>query len=494
MLKLTSADLAKAKIDTLVVPVCEDMDIFMGMPVIPIIANALLNFDFEGKKGEQLVLFNQDQVKAKRVVLMGIGKADGINTESMQAFAGKAVKFCIDKNLTEAAIPIPQAVLLGLEQDDLMRALMEGASLGNHIFDKYKSEKKKKPLIGIRFFTDSKTKKKYSAMAVKTDTICQGTIVAREWVSTPSIDKKPEALAADMIKLAEEAGIKVTTLNAAALKKNKCNAILGVGAGSASKPMMLIFEYGTKKADQTIAFIGKGVTFDAGGINLKSSAGLKGMKMDMSGAAAVAATMVTIANLSPDSKKINKRIIGVVPLVENMPSGTAIRPGDVLTCCNGKTIEIGNTDAEGRLILADAMAYAEKKFSPDVMIDFATLTGACLVALGDKIAGLFSNDDSLSKTIMEASRNSGDRCWTLPLPDDYKELLKSELADISNMSSSGYGGAITASLFLSEFVTTDKWAHIDIAGPAFTNKATAYCPAGGTGFGVRLMCELLDLL
>ena len=228
------------------------------------------------------------------------------------------------------------------------------------------------------------------------------------------------------------------------------------------------------------------MTFDSGGINLKPSASLDEMKMDMSGAAAVAAALITLARL-----KHKFRVVGVIPVVENMPSGDATRPGDIIKSYSGKTIEIGNTDAEGRLILIDAMAYANKMFKPDVMIDMATLTGACVVALGEKIAGVFSPDAALSAAIVAAGTATGERCWAMPLPEDYKPLLTSEFADINNMSSTRYGGAITAALFLSEFVEDTPWAHIDIAGPAYSKKAGDYCGAGGSGFGVRLLVEWL---
>jgi leucyl aminopeptidase len=235
--------------------------------------------------------------------------------------------------------------------------------------------------------------------------------------------------------------------------------------------------------------VGKGVTFDTGGISLKPAAGMETMKADMSGAAAVAGAMLAVARLKP-----KQRIIGITPIVENMPSGTATRPGDIVTSYAGKTVEIGNTDAEGRLILIDAMAYAIQKHKPDVLIDLATLTGACVVALGEKMAGVFSPDDALAGAIVAAGEAAFERCWRLPMPEDYKELLKSDLADISNMSSSRYGGAITAALFLSEFTTGTRWAHIDIAGPAHAKKGSDYCAPGGTGFGVRLLCELLERL
>ena len=216
---------------------------------------------------------------------------------------------------------------------------------------------------------------------------------------------------------------------------------------------------------------------------------MAGMKADMSGAAAVAATMITLARL-----KTKSHVIAAIPIVENMPSGEATRPGDIVRSYAGKTIEIGNTDAEGRLILIDALSYVVKKHNPQVMIDLATLTGACVVALGEKIAGVFTPDDKLADDIIASGNKTHERCWQMPLPEDYKELLKSDFADLNNVSSTRWGGAITAALFLSEFSGDTRWAHIDIAGPAYIKKAEAYCGPGGTGFGVRLLCDLIDQL
>jgi leucyl aminopeptidase len=213
------------------------------------------------------------------------------------------------------------------------------------------------------------------------------------------------------------------------------------------------------------------------------------MKSDMSGAAVVAATLVTVAKLRP-----KVRVVGLMPIVENMLSGTAVRPGDIVKSFDGKTVEIGNTDAEGRLILIDAMSYATKTYKPEILIDLATLTGACVVALGEKIAGAFTFDDKLADMIQKSSDKTQERCWRLPLPEDYKELLKSDFADLRNIGSTRWGGAITAALFLSEFVNDTRWAHVDIAGPSYSKKESAYCGAGGTGFGVRLLCELLDMM
>jgi len=305
----------------------------------------------------------------------------------------------------------------------------------------------------------------------------------------PANDKRPHMLAQIIKTAAAKEKLKITIMDEKRLKKEKFGGILGVAAGSTSKPRLMVLDYRVPKAKKTIVLVGKGVTFDSGGINLKATGFIEDMKMDMAGAAAVAATLITVAKLNPP---IN--VVGVIPLVENMPSGGASRPGDIISTYKGKTVEIGNTDAEGRLILIDALAYAIKTYKPDTIIDAATLTGACAVALGEKIAGVFSFNDDLAKAIVASGEKTHERCWHMPLPEDYKELIKSEFADIHNMSSSKYGGAITAALFLSEFVDDANWAHIDIAGPAYVKKPVAYCNTGGTGFGVRLFCDLMEKL
>jgi leucyl aminopeptidase len=266
-------------------------------------------------------------------------------------------------------------------------------------------------------------------------------------------------------------------------------ALLAVGAGSSNRPAMMVLQHKPRDSRRPVVLVGKGVTFDSGGINIKTGESLADMKSDMAGAAAVAAALIAAAGLN-----LSRRLIGVIPLVENMVSGGSTRPGDIVQAFTGKHVEIGNTDAEGRLILIDALAYAESRFKPEIMIDVATLTGACVVALGDRIAGVFANDETLQADIVAAGRRTHERCWPMPLPEDYKELLKSQHAEISNMPSTRYGAAISAALFLSEFVGETRWAHIDIAGPAYHKKEEAYCAAGGTGFGVRLLVDWLDHL
>lgn len=329
--------------------------------------------------------------------------------------------------------------------------------------------------------------RKFGELSSRIATVCQGTVLARDWVNLPSNDKRPGQFTRSIIAHAKKENLKVNVFDAKELKLKKFGGILAVGTGSTSKPRMIVLEYNPRGARKTLALVGKGVTFDSGGINLKSTAGLKEMKKDMSGAAVVAATLITVAKL-----KSALKVIGVIPVVENMLSGNASRPGDIIRTYDGKTVEIGNTDAEGRLILIDAMSYCVKKYKPETLIDVATLTGACAVALGDKIAGVFSFDDKLAEAIVASGKKTHERCWQMPLPDDYKELLKSDFADIHNMSKSSWGGAITAALFLSEFVGNTRWAHIDIAGPTYHDKESEYCGAGGTGFGVRLLCDLLE--
>jgi leucyl aminopeptidase len=281
----------------------------------------------------------------------------------------------------------------------------------------------------------------------------------------------------------------VQVFNQRLLQQKKFGALLAVAAGSDNTPRMVVLEYGSRGAKQTVALVGKGVTFDSGGLNIKTGASIADMKSDMAGAAVVAATLSTCAQL-----KTKLHIIGAIPIVENMPSGKATRPGDIVRSHAGKTIEIGNTDAEGRLILVDAMSYVIKKYSPHILIDVATLTGACVVALGEKMAGVFSNDDDLATALIASGEKTHERCWRMPLPEDYKELLKSDFADINNMPSARWGGAITAALFLSEFTADTRWAHVDIAGPAYAKKEDTYCGPGGTGFGVRLLCDFLQKL
>ena len=488
MLKLKTLDLQKEKIATLAVPVCEDKDIHSGL-LSKLAAQAKKIEEFNGKKDETLNLYKPASIQAERVLFIGMGKKADLQLEKLRSFAGKAVNATIKNGLKDIVIAAPEPRKISFTEKEMITSLLEGACLGNHVFDRYKKEKKRKPLKNILLQVATGSAKKFARLPKRIQTICQGTLLARDWISTPSNDKTPARLARAFVNLARKAQLKTSVLSPKQLQQGKFGALLAVAAGSDNTPRLATLEYTPKNWKKTLVLVGKGVTFDSGGINLKPSGGLADMKTDMSGAAAVAATLLTVAKLKPRT-----RVIGVMPLVENMVSGRATRPGDIIKSYAGKTVEIGNTDAEGRLILIDAMSYAQKKYKPDVMVDIATLTGACVVALGEKIAGLFTRDEALAETLLVAGEKTHERLWRMPLPDDYLKLMKSEFADLNNMSSTRWGGAITAALFLSEFTEGTRWAHIDIAGPAYQKKASDYCPAGGTGFGVRLFCDLIDNL
>ena len=489
MLKLRAVDLRTQKIETLIVPVCEDKEIHADRVIKGIAQKALKLKEFKAEKGDVVTLYDVRDLAIERIICIGLGKFEKIDHEVLRSFCGTAVNRCIQAGFKIIWVAVPASARFKMKVPEVVEAMLEGACLGNHVFDKYKKEKKKKPLKQINFWIEPGAAGKLKKIPPKVNTICAGALLAREWVSTPSNEKTPEQFTRAIVSRARKHGLKIRVLREKDLKQHKFGALLAVAAGSRCKPSMVILEHKPAGTKKTLALVGKGVTFDSGGLNIKTGGSMAGMKSDMSGAAVVAATLITLARL-----KTKSHVIGAIPIVENMPSGKAARPGDIVRSYAGKTIEIGNTDAEGRLILIDAMSYVVKKYRPRMMIDLATLTGACIVALGEKIAGVFTPDDALAEAIITAGNKTYERCWRMPMPEDYKELLKSDFADLNNMPTARWGGAITAALFLSEFSGDTRWAHIDIAGPAYIKKGEAYCGPGGTGFGVRLLCHLIDQL
>jgi len=443
--------------------------------------------EFKGEMEDQL-LWRSSPKKgvASRVLILGIGDAAELDAEKCRCVAAAAVKRAISLDLDHIAIFMPAVKTLPLNAKAVVGALTEGAVLGNHRFSRYQ-EDKKKPLKKIILWASAQTAKRLKGYVRQVEKICQGTLLAREWVSVPANDKRPEVLAIEMVQQAKVAGLGAFCRGKTWLKRSKMGGILAVNQGSSQEPRLVVLHHKPKQSRKKIVLVGKGVTFDTGGYNLKPTGSIETMKVDMGGGAAVAATLITAAKT-----KLSHEVIGIIPLVENMVSGTAVRPGDIITMGNGKRVEINNTDAEGRLILADALAWGIKTYQPDMVIDLATLTGACLVALGSDIAGLFTHDEAMGQALVAAAKATFERVWPLPLPDEYKKLLKSPVADLSNIGKNRWGGAITAALFLSAFVETPKWAHIDIAGPAYTAKDTAYCKSGGTGFGVRLLMHFME--
>jgi len=487
MIALSAVDPGKSALETLVIAVCEDRVLYQG-PVAALIETVGRIETITGEAGETVVFLQPPGCKIQRAVFIGVGKAAGFDLEVWRQFAGRAVHHAMDRKRDSIAIAVPSPETTGAQDADLIGALAEGACLGNHVFDLYKQEKKRRPLQKISLLTTTARAKVHRALVERMETVCAGTVLAREWVSIPSNDKVPEAFARMVAAAAKQVGLAVTVFDEKALRRKGFGALLAVAAGSDHAPALVVLDHRPEGARKTVVLVGKGVTFDSGGINLKPSGSqIEEMKMDMAGAAAVAAALITTARLDPEI-----RVVGILPLVENMPSGKATRPGDIVKSYAGKTVEIGNTDAEGRLILIDALAWAVEQYKPDAILDLATLTGACVVALGEKIAGLFTADEDLAAAVLAAAGRTGERCWRLPLPQDYKEQIKSEFADISNMGATRWGGAITAALFLSAFVRDARWAHLDIAGPAYSKKASDYAPAGGTGFGVRLLTDLME--
>ena len=486
MLHLTAIDLKRRKINILFIPVCENKRIHSDAQVSALVDRALALDEFKGKKDQEVILYQPPGCAAERVVFRGVGKSEALDAETLRQMAGRSLTRCIKMGLARMWMAAPDPAATGIAEADGLKALMEGAFLGNHLFDRYKQQKEKKPLTRVDVLVPAKLAVRFRRLPAEIETVCAAALMARDWVNLPSNEKPPQTLAQVIARQAKAHGLAVEVFSEKQLQQKKMGALLAVAAGSSNRPAMVVLQHKGADRRPPVVLVGKGVTFDSGGINLKTGDSLPDMKADMAGAAAVAATLIAAAG-----RKFKRRLIGVIPLVENMVSGSSTRPGDIVRTFAGKSVEIGNTDAEGRLILIDALAYAEWRFRPEVMVDVATLTGACVVALGEKIAGVFAKDEALQKAIVASGRRTHERCWPLPLPEDYKELLKSSYADIGNMPSSRYGGAISAALFLSEFVGKTRWAHIDIAGPAYHKKEDAYCGPGGTGFGVRLLMDWL---
>lgn len=363
-----------------------------------------------------------------------------------------------------------------------------GVELASYSFDKYHTLKKPEDfpkLETLHFISKEKLDKKLYA---PTAALANAVRYARDLVNEPANELTPEIYAAD-IKRLEHLGLKVTVLDKAELKKKGFNMLLAVAQGSANNPYVCILEHlgNPKNKDYDVALVGKGVTFDAGGISLKTPKGMDEMKRDMAGSAVVAATLKAAAN-----QKLNLNIVGIVGLVENMPSGTAIRPGDVVTSLSGKTVEIVDTDAEGRMVLGDCLTYVEKEYKPKMIIDLATLTGAIVVTLGDEMAGLFSNDDVLAELLSIAGEQTGEELWRLPVTDGFRKKNKSDIADLKNYSGAKTGGATTAACFLEEFLLNKTpWAHLDIAGVDTFSSSKSLYPKGASGFGVLLLNKFL---
>ncbi len=445
--------------------------------------------DFKGDFKETALFYLPKESTIKRIFLIGTGDEGELTQEGFRSIGYLISQMQEKISANRVHIFQGRADYCG---EDTIQAVCEGILFQKYSFEVYKSESKKEKKNVQFICTCSKAQytPRYNWSQNSTYAVMQGVIFARDLANEPSNNMTPEILKNRVLdEFNESESIKTEIFDQKWLEKNKLNALLSVSKGSKEPPYLISIKYSPKeKVRKRLLLVGKGVTFDSGGISIKPSANMEEMKYDMAGAAAVIGAMKSISLLGP---KIE--VIALVPAVENMPGGNAAKPGDIVKAYNGKTIEIIDTDAEGRLILADALAYGVEKYQPDAVIDFATLTGACMVSLGDKMAGLFSNSDELANALLQSGVPSGDRLWRLPLDKLYEKDIESEIADIKNLGSR-WGGAITAAKFLENFVGKVKWAHIDMAGTANDVKNIDYLGKGASGYGPRLICKALKSL
>jgi len=442
--------------------------------------------DFLGKESQISIVYGG---KENRIMLLGLGKADKINEFLISEVYAEAVAFLKKQKALSVNIMIPQK--LNISKEELIKGIIEALFLSNYNFDKFKHfTKKERPsylktvcLIGID--------KKDMAIVTKGKVIADGVNLTRDLVNNNADDETPQNLAKiakSFEKISKD--IEVTVFNKKKIEQEKMGLLLAVNKGSDKEPVFIIMEYkGNPYSKENTVIIGKGITYDSGGLSLKPTTSMDTMKSDMSGGAAILGTMCSIANL-----KLKVNVTGIVPATENSIGPSSYKPGDVYVNMSNKSVEIKNTDAEGRLILAEALSYGAEKIKPTRIIDIATLTGACVVALGEDMAGLFSNSEKLAEELLEASKRTGDILWRMPLFKEYKKELKSEIADLKNIGNGKSAGAITAALFLEEFVKNIPWAHIDIAGPAFKSKPKGLNPTFATGIGVRLLTYFFENL
>ena len=449
--------------------------------------------EIRGRRKEVTVVYRTaDQ---GRILLIGLGPKSKFKAEGVRRAAAEAVRALKGKGARTVGFRLASFVSEPVSSEAAAQALVDGAMLGSYEFVKYKSTtdggvEEAGIQLGDEFAREEAALRKAVDHQVS---IADTVLWTREIANLPADTATPERLAAEAQALGKEFHLKVTVFDEQKLAEMQCGGILAVGGGSSHPPRLIVLEYpGGTRSGKTVAVVGKGITFDSGGISIKPAPQMSYMKFDKSGAVAVLGILRAAATL-----KVPPRVIGVMACAENLPSGTAYRPGDVVRTYNGKTIEVLNTDAEGRVVLSDALGYVAEKYKPDAIIDLATLTSAEVIALGDDTAGLVSTDDALATALLDASAQTGEPLWRMPLTDYHRELVKGEAGDVRNSTEIPAAGMLTASAFLETFVGGTPWAHIDMAGPAYTTIPTrrfqpSYQNAGATGFGVRLVTRYLQ--
>ena len=435
---------------------------------------------YEAKVGETVTLPGEN---GTTVIAVGVGARDEVDADVIRRASGALARAASKR--TSLVSHVLDALPADGDRAGAAQAAAEGTLLASYRFTRFKSDPTANQLQSVTIV--GRGGKRAVTAVDRAGAVAEAVALARDLVNTPPGDLPPAMLAKTAADVAERTGLTVEIIDEKQAKKLGLGGLVGVGQGSDNPPRLVKLTYEPAKAPRaTLALVGKGITFDSGGLSIKTADGMMAMKTDMGGAAAVLATMSTLPALQPAA-----RVHGYLCAAENMPSGKAIRPGDVLRISNGTTVEVLNTDAEGRLVLADGLAMAVRD-GADAIVDLATLTGACVVALGDKLAGLMTNHDGFGDQVRGAATRAGEAVWPLPLPADYRKLLDSDVADIKNVTGGRYGGALTAGLFLKEFVGTTPWVHLDIAGPVTTSEENGYDVKGATGFGVRTLVELIS--
>lgn len=443
--------------------------------------------EISGKFGDITVIHNFEQFPAQKILVIGAGKNTDLSVDKLRQLAALALQHCRKCCATKIVIPLDSvAILPEIGYAQAAQSMIEGALLGLYTFNTYKSQQAEVTVPIEEIIIAERNADNIALIrkgVTKGKILAEATNMARDLVNHPGNFMTPAILADRATRVAEQNNLQITILEQNDLEREGMGALLSVAQGSTEPPKLIVMKYTGDPQAETIAFVGKGITFDSGGISIKPSQGMGEMKNDMAGGAAVIGAMLAISQLRP---KVN--IFGLIPATENMPGGNALKPGDIVTSMAGKTIEIISTDAEGRLILADAITYA-RQLGARKMVDVATLTGACVVALGTVASGSLSNNQEWGQAVLQAAAQTGEKVWELPNYPEYKEQIKGVLADLKN-SGGKYAGTITAGLFLSEFAEETPWVHIDIAGTASTDKATGYQVKGATGVAVRTLVQL----
>ncbi len=489
--KLNTGSLSKAVYPVLVVPAFED-------PALPPelieldrnwkgLLSSAVKSEVLTKEGELYIVPNPTGKGIRRVAFVGVGKSHECDLETLRRVAGTAANSLRKRDVGRICFLVEPFVTLDESLENTGKALLEGARLGSYSFDRFKTEKDTHVLSNVELHLPKHVKIKNLVPVLDEVLALTGsTLLSRDWNNTPGNLATPTHLARLAKDIAKDAGLSVKILESKDCRKLGMGAFLGVARGSTEPPKFIVLDYKPRKFKKTICLVGKAITFDAGGISLKPSKDMHTMKADKGGGLAVLSVMRAIGTLNPGTV----RIVGIVPACENLPDGSATKPGDILTTQSGKSIEVLNTDAEGRLILADGLEYACREYSPSLVVDVATLTGSCVVALGQEMSGYWTEDEQVSEAIEIAANSTGEKTWRMPLFMPYDELLKSDVADTANIGTQ-WGGAITAALFLKKFVGDTPWIHIDIAGPFWAEKAIGYLTKGATGYGPRLLYNFI---